>query len=104
MILFTLSYLLPFVFRFGVSKGVNIAVVVPICITILFPILKFIVNAFEGIFMFDFAFLEKLLSSITNWILSLHSTNVYLLLFLVLAILIYISMKLSVWFSSKIDY
>jgi hypothetical protein len=67
------------------------------------PVIKFVLKALQGILAFDFAFFNRMLHAVIKWILGLTTFQAYLLIFGIIALVILISIGLSVRFYNKID-
>lgn len=97
-----LSFIMPFVFKFG-GSGINKALIVQIAIIVFIQLVKFLINLANGIWNFDIGFLKKLFNSILKWMIGLRAINAYLILFGFVCMVIYLSIVLSVRFYNRRD-
>ncbi len=98
-----LSFIFPFIFKFGPGKGVTAALVTQISLMIAFPLIKFVLKALQGILAFDFAFFNRMLHAAIKWIIDLTAFQAYLLIFGIVAFVILVSIGLSVSFYKRMD-
>jgi len=98
-----ISYLLPFIFKFGFGKGLWVASSISMMIVILILIVKSISSFLKGYQLFNEAFFSKLLNEILEIIKILGKTGVLAVIFFIIGTLVLISIKLSVRFYSKRD-
>lgn len=102
-LLFILSFILPFIFKFGSGRGVIAALITQLVIVFIMPLGEFILEALKGIITFDLAWIQRFLKSLLEWIISLPAFSAYLLLFTVIFTVILLSITLSVRFYNKLD-
>jgi len=98
-----LSFIFPFIFKFGPGKGVTAALVTQISLIIAVPLIKFVLKALQGILAFDFAFFNRMLHSAIQWIVGLTAFQAYLLIFGIFSFVILFSIGLSVRFYNRMD-
>ena len=98
-----LIFILPFIFRFGTTKGLLAAISAQIGLFFIIQFFKFILKALRGIFSFDLAFLKGFFNSIGRWVTGLETDETYLLMFIGLIILILLSLGLSTRFFKNKD-
>lgn len=98
-----LCFILPFIFKFGVGKGVTAALITQISMMIAVPLVKFVLKALQGILAFDFAFFNRMLHAAIKWIIGLTRFQAYALIFGIVAFVILVSIGLSVRFYNKMD-
>ena len=102
-LLFILAFYLPFVFKFGLGKGMSAALMTQIGLILIVLVGKFSFNIIQGIFAFDLSFISGLLDAIGKWVMGLSANSTYLLIFVVLMVSILISMGLSIRFYKNRD-
>jgi ABC-type transport system involved in multi-copper enzyme maturation permease subunit len=102
-LIFILSFILPFVFKYGSGKGFTTALITQIVLVIFIPIAKFVLNVLNGIFEFDIALFSRLLNSTLRWLIALPAYQAYILITLFIILIITISLKLSIRFYYKRD-
>ena len=98
-----LSFIFPFIFKFGPGKGVTAALITQISLMIAFPLAKFVLKALQGIFAFDFAFFNRMLHSAIKWIVGLSAFQAYLMIFGIVSLVILVSIGLSIRFYNRMD-
>jgi len=98
-----LSFIFPFIFKFGPGKGVTAALLTQISLMIAVPVIKFIFKALQGILAFDFAFFNRMLHSAIKWIVGLTAFQAYLFVFGLVFFVILVSIGLSVRFYNRMD-
>ena len=98
-----LSFIFPFIFKFGPGKGVTAALITQISLMIAVPVIKYVLKAMQGILEFDFAFFNRILHSAIKWIVGLTAFLAYLLIFGIVTFVILVSIALSVKFYSRMD-
>lgn len=98
-----LSFIFPFIFKFGSGKGVTAALITQIGLMIAVPVVKFVINALQGILAFDFAFFNRMLHTAIKWIVGLSAFQAYLLLLGIVSFVILVSIGLSVRFYNRMD-
>ena len=98
-----LSFIFPFIFKFGPGKGITAALVTQIGLMIAVPAIKFVLKALQGILAFDFAFFNRMLHSAIKWIVGLTAFQAYLLIFGIVTFVILVSIGLSVRFYNRMD-
>jgi len=98
-----LSFIFPFIFKFGPGKGVTAALVTQISLMIAVPVIKFVLKALQGILAFDFAFFNRMLHTAIKWIVGLSAFQAYLVIFGIVTFVILVSIGLSVRFYSRMD-
>ena len=98
-----LSFIFPFIFKFGPGKGVAAALVTQVSLMIAVTLIKFILKALQGILVFDFAFFNRILHSAIQWIVDLSAFQAYLLIFGIVSFVIFVSIGLSVRFYNRMD-
>lgn len=98
-----LSFIFPFIFKFGPGKGITAALITQISLMIAVPAIKFVLKALQGILVFDFAFFNRMLHSAIEWIVGLTAFQAYLLIFGIVTLVILVSMGLSVRFYNRMD-
>lgn len=99
----SLSFIFPFIFKFGPGKGLTAAVIAQIILMVAVPVIRFALNALQGILDFDFAFFNRLLHSAITWIIGLTATQAYLLFIGIIGAVILTSIGLSVRFYNRMD-
>jgi len=102
-LLVILTIMLPFVFKFGPSKGVIAALIIQIGIVLLVPLFEFFINALNDIWKLDIAYLYNLLHNILNWMMTLPAIYAYLLTLSIVVAFYFISIILSIRFYNKRD-
>ncbi len=98
-----LSFIFPFIFKFGIGKGVTAALISQISLMITVPMIKFAIKALQGILSFDFAFFNRMLHTAIRWIIGLTAFQAYLLIFGIVSLVILASIGLSVRFYNRMD-
>jgi len=98
-----LSFIFPFIFKFGAGKGVTAALIAQVSLMIAVPVIKFVLKALQGILAFDFAFFNRMLQTAIKWMLGLSRFEAYALIFGIVALVILISIALSVRFYNRRD-
>ena len=98
-----LSFIFPFIFKFGPGKGITAALITQISLMIAVPVIKFVLKALQGILLFDLAFFNRMLHSVIKWIVGLTAFQAYLLIFGIVTFIIIVSMGLSVRFYNSMD-
>jgi len=98
-----LSFIFPFIFKFGAGKGITAALIMQISLMIAVPVIKFVLKALQGILAFDFAFFNRMLHGAIKWIVGLTAFQAYLLIFGIVTFVILVSIGLSVRFYNKMD-
>jgi hypothetical protein len=102
-LLLILTFYLPFLFKFGSSKGISAALLTQICLVLIIPTGKFVFKAVLGIFAFDLSFFSGLFGAIRDWVMGLRPDETYVLIFMLLVFATLVSMGLSVRFYKKRD-
>lgn len=98
-----LSFIFPFIFKFGPGKGITAALITQIGLMIAVPVIKFVLKALQGILAFDFAFFNRMLHAVIKWIVGLSAFQAYALIFGIVALVIFVSIGLSVRFYNRMD-
>lgn len=98
-----LCFIFPFIFKFGAGKGVTAALIVQVSLMIAVPVIKFVLKALQGILAFDFAFFNRMLQTTIQWMIGLTRFQAYALIFGVVAMVILVSIGLSVRFYNRRD-
>jgi hypothetical protein len=98
-----LSFIFPFIFKFGAGKGIMAALITQISLMIAVPVIKFVLKALQGILAFDFAFFNRMLHSAIKWLVGLTTFHAYVLIFGIVSFVILVSIGLSVRFYKKMD-
>lgn len=98
-----LMYYLPFIFKFGSSKGMSVALITQICIILIVPIGKFALRAVQGILAFDLAFFSGLFDAIRKWVMGMRANETYLFILTLLVVSTFISIGLSARFYKNKD-
>lgn len=98
-----LSFIFPFIFKFGAGKGVTSALIAQVSLMIAVPVIKFVLKALQGILAFDFAFFNRMLQAAIKWLLGLTAFQAYALLFGIVTLVILVSIGLSVKFYKRMD-
>ncbi|MBI5021581.1 MAG: ABC-2 transporter permease [Ignavibacteriales bacterium] len=102
-LLFILTIMLPFVFKFGPGKGVIAALILQISLVIISPVYNFLMNVLNDIWDFDITYIYNLLHNFLNWIMTLPAIYAYLFVFGIVLTLYIISISLSIRFYNKRD-
>ena len=98
-----LSFIFPFMYKFGPGKGTLFAISLGIIFPLLVPIIKFIYRALQGAYIFDLSYLIRLAESLLTWISGQSAGVIYLILISVLSLNVFISIVVSMHFYSKLD-
>lgn len=99
----SLSFIFPFIFKFGAGKGIAAAVIAQIILMVSVPLIKFVLKALQGILDFDFAFFNRLLHSALKWLVRLTAFQAYVFILGIVAFVIFVSIGLSVRFYNRMD-
>jgi len=98
-----LCFIFPFIFKFGTGKGMTAALITQTSLMIAVPVIKFVLKALQGILAFDFAFFNRMLHAAIKWIIGLTAFQAYALIFGIVALVILVSIGLSVRFYKRMD-
>jgi len=98
-----LCFILPFIFKFGAGKGMTAGLITQVSLMIAVPVIKFVLKALQGILAFDFAFFNRMLHAAIKWLIGLSRFQAYALIFGMVALVILVSIGLSVRFYNKMD-
>jgi len=98
-----LSFIFPFIFKFGSGKGFYIAIISQIILLLLLPFVEFLQNALEGIITFDITLVLKMVKEAIQWLMSYPKIVAYIILFVIVSIIILSSIGLSVRFFNRKD-
>jgi hypothetical protein len=103
LLFMVLSFIFPFIFKFGPGKGVTAALITQISLMIAIPVIKFVLKALQGILVFDFAMFNRMLHTAIKWIIGLTAFQAYVLIFGIVSLIIFASIGLSVRFYKGMD-
>jgi len=101
--LFIISFIMPFMFKFGSGRGTIAALITQLIFLLIVPLAEFLFDALKGILNFDITWIMSILKSFLEWIISLSAVSAYLLLFTIITTVILISISLSMRFYKKLD-
>jgi len=103
VVIMALSYLLPFIFRFGCGKGIGFAFVLITSVVIVITGYKLLIPFIHGETILISSFFQNILTQLQNMTIFSWRRGIQIFLIFISVFIAFISVKLSVKFYSKRD-
>jgi len=102
-LLLVISFLQPFIFRFGTGKGIIAVMFFMFCLFLIFQIGRVLLRAINVVFKLDLSFIERFIQDILQWMFQLEAFEVYSWLAGIVLFVILMSVTISILLYNRRD-